>query len=359
MINQSKKIMRAIPLLLCWFLTFICDVNAHNPEIGKETHHVLGKEYCNPLKTSDGQDVYVADPFVYAHDGVYYLTGTIGLSDGKQGFAYYTSPDLITWEYKGDLYRKPENHIGNSAFWAPEVKYYQGKFYMTYSCYVPTSELAQTCLAVSDRPEGPFIDLYTPWLDLDYSAIDADIFIDDDGIPYVYFSRNETINGIGTGKLYAAKLKKDLSGLAGNPVPISQASQPWEKVNWEKNRCNEGAFVFKRNGIYYMTYSANDTGYEFYGVGVSTAKTPLGPWTKYKSNPLMTTDTSKGISSPGHNSIVTAPDGNLYIIYHRHADINSTKPNWDRVVCMDRLYFGKRGELKIAGPTNTIQKVNW
>ena len=103
-----------------------------------------------------------------------------------------------------------------------------------------------------------------------------------------------------------------------------------------------------------MTYSANDTGYEFYGVGVATAKHPLGSWTKYADNPLMTTDLSRGISSPGHNSIITSPEGNLYIIYHRHADAHCEKPNWDRVVCMDRIYFDETGKLKIAGPTNAI-----
>ena len=100
-------------------------------------------------------------------------------------------------------------------------------------------------------------------------------------------------------------------------------------------------------------------GYEFYGVGVSTASHPLGPWVKYADNPLMTTDLSKGISSPGHNSLVEAPDGSLYIVYHRHADPHCQKPNWDRVVCMDRLYFDENGKLCTDGPTNTAQKVEW
>jgi beta-xylosidase len=324
----------------------------------KPEPRVTEKTYTNPLKTIDGKEIYIADPFVYECKGTYYLTGTTNLPDGE-GFAYYVSTDLITWEYKGALYRKPDNHIGTTAFWAPEVKYYKGKFYMTYSCYVPSHNQALTCLAVSKKPDGPFIDLYMPWFDLGYSAIDADIFVDDDGTPIVYFSKNETRDNIGTGELYVAKLKKDLSGLDGDPVFISRASQPWEKVNWDKNRCNEGPFVFKRKDTYYMTYSANDTGYEFYGVGVSTAKSPLGPWVKDENNPLMTSDLAKGISSPGHNSIVKAPDGELYIVYHRHADANCKKPNWDRVVCIDRLYFDKEGNLKVDSPSSMPQEISW
>ncbi|MDF9828957.1 glycoside hydrolase family 43 protein [Parabacteroides sp. PF5-6] len=302
--------------------------------------------YINPVKTIDQTEIHLADPFVYKHDGIYYMTGTSNLPEGE-GFVCYRSTDLAVWEYLGELYRKPENHIGVYGFWAPEVKYYKGKFYMTYSCYVEKYGRMLTCLAVSEKPGGPFVDLYTPWFDLGYSAIDANIFVDDDGTPYVYYSRNGMQDSLATGELYVAKLKTDLSGLDSEPVFISGASQPWERVNWERNRCNEGSFVFKRKGTYYMTYSANDTGYEYYGVGVAYAKNPMGPWTKSADNPLITTDLSKGVSSPGHNSIVEMPDGNLYMIYHRHADPHCEKPNWDRVVCMNRLFFNDEGELKI------------
>ena len=210
-----------------------------------------------------------------------------------------------------------------------------------------------------EKPGGPFIDLYTPWFDLGYSAIDADIFVDDDGTPYVYFSKNGMQDTLATGELYGVKLKKDLSGLMGEPVFISGASQTWEKVNWDRNRCNEGAYVFKKNGKYYMTYSANDTGYEFYGVGVSYADSPLGPWVKSEDNPLLTTDLPKGVSAPGHNSIVEAPNGDLYIVYHRHADVHCQKPNWDRVVCMDRLFFDEKGKLCTDGPSSSLQQICW
>ena len=314
--------------------------------------------YENPLKTTDSTELYIADPFIYKAGGLYYLTGTTALPEGE-GFAYYISSDLIRWKYQGLLYRKPKDHIGCYGFWAPEVKYYEGRFYMTYSCYMKDLDRMLTCLAVSEKPGGPFIDLYTPWFDLGYSAIDADIFVDDDGTPYVYFSKNGMQDTLATGELYGVKLKKDLSGLMGEPVFISGASQTWEKVNWDRNRCNQGAYVFKKNGKYYMTYSANDTGYEFYGVGVSYADSPLGPWVKSEDNPLLTTDLPKGVSAPGHNSIVEAPNGDLYIVYHRHADVHCQKPNWDRVVCMDRLFFDEKGKLCTDGPSSSLQQICW
>ena len=65
------------------------------------------------------------------------------------------------------------------------------------------------------------------------------------------------------------------------------------------------------------------------------------------------------ISAPGHNSVVEAPDGDLYIIYHRHADASCQKPNWDRVVCMDRLFFDEEGKLHTDGPSAMPRQVYW
>lgn len=84
------------------------------------------------------------------------------------GFDYYVSSDLVAWEYGGPLFRKSPAHFGAGAFWAPEVERYEGRFYMTYSCLEPERGVLLSCLAVSDRPEGPFEELYTPWFDLGF-----------------------------------------------------------------------------------------------------------------------------------------------------------------------------------------------
>ena len=94
-------------------------------------------------------------------------------------------------------------------------------------------------------------------------------------------------------------------------------------------------------------------------MGEAYADHPFGPCKKSKHNPLMTTDRKKGVSSPGHNSLVVAPDGQLYIVYHRHADPDCQKPNWDRVVCIDRLYFDRKGQLKTDGPSVKQQEIDW
>ena len=157
--------------------------------------------YDNPLRTSAGDTVRLADPFVYESDGLYYMTGTTASAEAS-GFDYYVSSDLVAWEYGGPLFRKSSADFGAGAFWAPEVERYEGRFYMTYSCLEPERGVLLSCLAVSDRPEGPFEELYTPWFDLGFSAIDCDIFVDDDPqhTPYLYFSKNGNRDGYAFGE---------------------------------------------------------------------------------------------------------------------------------------------------------------
>jgi len=140
----------------------------------------------------------------------------------------------------------------------------------------------------------------------------------------------------------------------GEPVKLMEADQPWEKVRYAENRCNEGAFVLKHGGRYYMTYSANHTGFPHYGIGYATADKPLGPWVKAAENPIAATNLDIGVSGPGHSCVTSSPDGTeMFIVYHTHADLR--KPSGDRVVNIDRIGFDETGKLKIKGPTRSPQ----
>jgi len=309
--------------------------------------------YTNPVG-----GMTMGDPFVLYHDGLYYLVGTAG----RGGFLYWTSPNLVDWTEAGYAYVRPADHWGSRSFWAPEIRQYRGKFYMTYSCQPADQKGYRICLAVADSPAGPFVDLYAPWFDIGWSCIDADLFVDDDGTPYLYFDKVGVVGnphaqpstGYLYGVIYVARLKEDLSGLAGEPVLCIQADQPWEDPESMKVRCNEGAFVFKHGDTYYMTYSSGHYASPRYGIGYATAKSPLGPWTKARNNPLAVTDSSIGVSGPGHNSVTVSPDGTeLFMVYHAHAD--PEHPGGRRTVNIDRLVIDQDGTLRLIGPTRSPQ----
>jgi len=313
---------------------------------------VMAGTYTNPVGDSS---VVMGDPFALRYEGKYYLFGTTSPSEG---FECYQSTDLVHWTKSGWALRKTATSWADDLFWAPEVRFYQGKFYMTYSGKVRGSDPARLLmgLAVSERPEGPYRDLHAPWFDAGYSAIDGDIFVDTDGSPYLYFSRNGSQDGYAYGIVYGVALKRDLSGPVGAPVKLLEASQPWERINWKENRCNEGPTVIKHRGKYYMTYSANDTSRPGYGVGVAVADGPLGPWVKSSKNPILASNLAIGVSSPGHNSLTLSPDGKeMFIVYHTHLD--AAKPMGDRVVNIDRIVFDGSGGMNVIGPTRRPQRM--
>lgn len=309
--------------------------------------------YSNPI----GGAITMGDPFVLADGGRLFLYGTTAVNDG---FKCWSSTNWINWTERGFAYRETPASWAGKTFWAPEVIKYRGRYYMAFSGESATNKSfgARICLAVADRPEGPFTDFRAPLFDNGWSCIDAHIFIDADGTPYLFFDKvgiigkppKQYLSGI----IYGVRLKADLSGIEGEPVLCVQADQPWELPEAGRSRCNEGAFVFKRGDTYYMTYSANHYEEAIYGIGYATAKSLLGPWTKSAANPLVSQKPEIGISGPGHNCVLTSPGGkDLWMVYHTHED--TAKPSGKRTVNLDRLIVQPDGSLKLLGPTRTPQ----
>ena len=79
-------------------------------------------------------------------------------------------------------------------------------------------------------------------------------------------------------------------------------------------RVNEGPFVIKRNGIYYMTYSANSYESPFYGIGCATATDLMGTWTKYEENLLL--QKPGELVGVGHSATFTDKAGKLRLVFH-------------------------------------------
>jgi hypothetical protein len=155
------------------------------------------------------------------------------------------------------------------------------------------------------------------------------------------------------GAIYGVQLTRDLSKPVGEPVKLPEADQPGERINWATNRCNEGPTVIRYNGKYLMTYSANNTSLPGYGIDVTIADKPLGPWIRNPSNPILASSLDIGVSSPGHNSITHSPDGKeMFIVYHSHAD--PARGSQVRVMNIDRMVFEGDG-LRVIGPTRTPQ----
>jgi beta-xylosidase len=210
-------------------------------------------------------------------------------------------------------------------------------------------------VAESDSPLGPFVQEIKAPFHLDVPEIDTHLFIDDNGTKYLYFVRFTNGN-----EIWGAELNDDLRSI--NEATLTRcigASQAWEDSSLEPHphaKVNEGPFVLRHNGLYYLTYSANHTANPGYGVGYATSSHPLGPWQKYEGNPILAGDGVK-INGPGHHSFAISPSGQMYMVYHTHFDMTGMGL---RKLAIDPCEFVKSAGddvLKVYGPTAEPQTV--
>lgn len=286
----------------------------------------------------------IADPHVLKHDGTYYLYGTHATDYPamENGIPVYTSKDLVNWTSQGFALSRNDSW-GSNRFWAPEVIFHNGLFYMYYAVE------ERLAVATSASPLGPFRqDVQAP-MHAHIPEIDAHVFIDDDGKKYFYFVRFTNGN-----EIWGAELNDDMKTINEASVRfIMGPSQAWEQSLREpRARVNEGAYIIKHNGRYYMTFSGNHFESPDYGVGYAVADHPLGPYRKFEGNPILQSNAQ--VRGAGHHSITRSPDDSeLYMIYHRHHSENRVEP---RRLAIDKMWFD--GDvLRVNGPTITPQQM--
>ncbi len=288
------------------------------------------KIFAQGFKVEKSQ-VQLADPFIMLHDNLYYAYGT----NAADGIQVYTSTDLLEWTKAQNLALHKDDTYGEKWFWAPEVYFVKGKFYMYYSAE------EHICAAISDSPLGPFVQEDKKPMIEGEKTIDNSLFIDEDGTPYLFFDRfNDGLN------IWVAQLEEDLISIKTETLhKCLKVSQEWEKV-WP--RVNEGAFVIKHNGLYYMTYSANSYESQFYGVGCAIATDIMGEWTKYSHNPLLQKPID--LVGVGHSSMFKDKEGEWRIVFHAHQSESAIHPRnmfiskvgFKNVNGVDELYIDQK-----------------
>ncbi len=344
---------------------------------------------AKPIVINNPLPVKYGDPFLlHASDGKFYLYGT-SLSDG---FECFVSEDLQEWTACGQIYRGGQPGQWNKdCFWAPEVYEHNGKYYLFYSANVNDSlnvnhdlETFNIGVAVCDTPAGEYVDLMNrPIFDPGYPIIDADVYFDEGGRCFLYYSRccykhavdselaqqaraekkeYSTVEGnaeeIEESWVYGVELKPDFSGVIGEPTlllappsTLDDAQAEWESrsvMSGEVNRrWTEGSYLFKEGDTYFIMYSANFYKGPYYAVGYATADNPLGPFTKAANNPVLEKNIDNGgiVTGTGHNMVLEI-DGQRYIVYHAY----TTDDPAERVVMIDKLSV-KDGIIEKVVPT--------
>ena len=253
--------------------------------------------------------LYTADPSAHVFDGKIYIYPSHDIDAGD------AFDDLGSHFAMEDYHVFSMNNINGDVtdhgmalhvddvkwaerqMWAPDANEKDGKFYL----FFPAKDydgIFRIGVAISDKPFGPFIPQEEP-IKGSYS-IDPAVFKDDDGSYYMYFG------GIWGGQLQrwrtgvfnsnhpesplaflpddneaalmplVAKMSNDLLEFSEKPkeVQILDENGNLLLAGDNERRFFEAAWVHKKDGIYYLSYSTGNTHLIVY----ATSDNPYGPF---------------------------------------------------------------------------------
>ena len=298
----------------------------------------IGMTYTNPVITFSS----AADPTVIRTDEGFYLYAT---QTNSYWIPIYFSKDLVNWEFKRSAFRnatrpKPDVLPDGGAFWAPEIRYINGKYvlYFSWAKWGDGSK-SYTAVATSDSPVGDFLNAKPLLITDDFGSNCIDQFYyEEDGKKYMFVG---SFNGI-----YVTELTDDgLSvkrGADGKPVLKKQVC----------GRAFEGTNIYKKGKYYYLFASINNCcdGIDSrYKVVVGRSENLLGPYVNREGKDMMSNSWTLVLEGdgetffgPGHNSIIIPDDaGTDWMIYHSYVKENGTVGG--RLGMLDRIVWSADG----------------
>ena len=300
----------------------------------------IGMTYTNPIITFSS----AADPTVIRTDEGFYLYAT---QTNSYWIPIYFSKDLVNWEFKRSAFRnatkpKPDVLPGGGAFWAPEIRYINGKYVLYFSwAKWGDGSISYTAVATSDSPVGDFLNAKPLLITDDFGSNCIDQFYyEEDGKKYMFVG---SFNGI-----YVTELMDDgLSvkrGADGKPVLKKQVC----------GRAFEGTNIYKKGKYYYLFASINNccpnNGMDSkYKVVVGRSENLLGPYVDRKGKDMLDNSwelvlegDGETFFGPGHNSIIIPDDaGTDWMIYHSYVKENGAVGG--RLGMLDRVVWSADG----------------
>lgn len=320
--------------------------------------------------------VQAADPHVIKYGDKFYLYATNANENADCSYLQcWSSVNLTDWTNEGICYQPSRTNWAIDGLWAPEVIERNGTFYLYYSGWSLRNRIHEIGIAKSTSPTGPFKDFVglndngdmvsekeAPiHINIDGGKVDAVIdaspFIDKDGKAYLYFvqdQHNIPSKGAYVSTIYVAELNNDMVSIKEDTITeLISPSQDWEVESSSGSLWNEAPYVYEKDGIYYLFYSANYYMDRAYCLGVATSTSPMGPFVKKETPLLKTQDYWDYVTGTGHCSIFESVDNKeTFITYHSHKD--TIIGGSERTIKFDRINFNN-GDAYVNGPTISPQ----
>tara|TARA_Y100001935_G_scaffold1014_1_gene811 strand:+ start:7494 stop:9203 length:1710 start_codon:yes stop_codon:yes gene_type:complete len=274
-------------------------------------------EFVNPIIAGfypDPSIVRVEDDYYMIHSSFSYFPG----------IPIFHSKDLVNWTQIGNVLDRPSQMNLDSlrmsrGVFAATIEYHEGTFYVLNTLV----DAGGNFMVTATDPAGPWSDPI--WLDR-VGGIDPSIYFDDDG--KVYVINNDAPEGEPLYQGHRAIWIREYD-LATN----KSISEPKVIINGgvdisKKPVWIEGPHLIKVGDDYYLHAAEGGTGPDHSQV-VLKGKSPLGPFTPYEGNPILTQRT-------------ISPDREFAVEYTGHADmVETANGEWWTIFLGVRPYDGR------------------
>ncbi len=305
---------------------------------------------------------YMADPSVHVFNGRLYIYPShdreSGIPENDNGdhfdmndYHVLSTDDVMHGEIvdHGVALKVADIPWAGRQLWDCDIACKDGKYYL-YFPLKDRNDIFRMGVAISDKPEGPFIPQPDP-IRGSYS-IDAAVFRDDDGSYYMYFG------GIWGGQLQryrdnkaienpclpannepalpsrVVKLSDDMLEFAEEPRPVIVLGEDGKPLfAGDPHRFFEASWMHKYKGKYYFSYSTGDTHLLCYAIGDN----PYGPFT-YQGVIL-----TPVVGWTTHHSIAEYK-GKWYLFHHDC--VPSGGKTWLRSLKVVELEYDEEGKIQ-------------
>lgn len=245
--------------------------------------------FLNPLLAGDHPD-----PAILKDGRDYYMT--FSSFDSYPGLTIWHSRDLVNWQP-----RKAALNRNIGSVWAVSLEKHKGRYFL----YIPVKATPNDIyVSWADHIDGPWSDPKSLGL---HEHIDPCHAVAEDGSRWLFLSGGDRI-----------RLSDDGLSTIGK---VEHVYDPWRYPDeWDVESFSpEGPKIVRHGGWYYQITAVGGTAGPPTGhmVIVARSRSLHGPWENDPANPVVRTeDVSERWWSRGHASLVEAPDGSWWSVYH-------------------------------------------
>ena len=276
--------------------------------------------FLNPIVSGDRPD-----PAILKDGDDYYVT--FSTFDAYPGLTIWHSRDLVNWRPL-----QPALHRNIGSVWAPSLHKDGGRFLL----YIPVKAEPRNDIFVAwaDEIEGPWSDPAPLGLP---NHIDPCHAVAEDGSKWLFLSGGDRV-----------RLADDNLSILGE---VEHVYDPWRyPSDWVVEGFSpEGPKIHRIGDWFYMLTAVGGTAGTPTGHMVIAARSRSlhGPWEHHPRNPIVrTTSQDEAWWSRGHASLVEAPDGSWWSLYHGYENGFWTL---GRQCLLDPVLFTADGWFEMTG----------